>query len=585
MAEALPKAFPRTENGIAASADAAQLPSHRKLIPGLLVAAALVVLPMCFLGNISGHDLLFHLSSWMEVARQWREGILYPRWAMWANFGFGEPRFIFYPPVSWLAGAALGCLLPWRMVPGALIWLTLIFAGLAFFPLSRRCLPSPQAELAAIFFAVNPYHLLIVYYRSDFAELIASALFPLLVLGVVELAQGKTGAIFRTSWVLALIWLSNAPIAVLASYSFVLFLIVACVALKSTKPVLPAAESFVLGVGLACFYIVPAAYEQRWVNIDQALVEPLRIANNFLFTRTNEPEYLWFNWKASAVMLTMIGAICIAAVFARLFFTKSRDANQPESRTRGFRLLVWRMLLALAAVAIFMVFPISRFVWAHAPKLRFIQFPWRWMALAGVPCALFLGAATLRARRKGLVWVALWLALAGIATLMIYDGPWDSDDVTDLTTAFYSNHGYDGSDEYSTIGSDRYDLAPNAPLATVLDEEGNPAPAEDQPRISVQTWLPERRVISVQADAPVTIAPKLVNYPAWKAIVNGRPAPIQSVENTAQMKIQLLAGSGRIEIRFTRTWDRLLGLLISLLSLALLVIGMLRSKQSQVGAS
>ena len=77
--------------------------------------ATAIVLPMCFLGNASGHDFQPHVASWIEAAGQWREGIFFPRWAAGANGGFGEPRFIFYPPASWMLGAAIGSVLPWRM--------------------------------------------------------------------------------------------------------------------------------------------------------------------------------------------------------------------------------------------------------------------------------------------------------------------------------------------------------------------------------------------------------------------------------------------------------------------------------------
>ena len=222
----------------------------------IVIAASAVVAPMLFLGNASGHDFGFHLASWMDVAGQWRQGIVYPRWAEWANWGFGEPRFIFYPPASWTLGAALGSVLPWRMVPGAFIWLTLVLSGVSMWRLAREWLPSSQAIAAAVIFLVNPYQLVVVYYRSDFAELLASALFPLLIFGALRVIRDGWGRSWHGIPFLAVtfagIWLSNAPAAVIATYSLVLLLVVGCALQRNFRPLIVGGTAMAFGFGLAC---------------------------------------------------------------------------------------------------------------------------------------------------------------------------------------------------------------------------------------------------------------------------------------------------------------------------------------------
>ena len=56
-----------------------------------------------------------------------------------------------------------------------------------------------DAIFAAVLYAVNPYHLVIVYWRSAFAELLASCLVPLLLLCRAE-GRGRGHGVRSCPW-------------------------------------------------------------------------------------------------------------------------------------------------------------------------------------------------------------------------------------------------------------------------------------------------------------------------------------------------------------------------------------------------
>ena len=62
------------------------------------------LLPTCLwmVCGYGGQDFDFHVPSWLELHRAWAAHEWRLGWAAGAQYGFGEPRFPFYPPLSLL---------------------------------------------------------------------------------------------------------------------------------------------------------------------------------------------------------------------------------------------------------------------------------------------------------------------------------------------------------------------------------------------------------------------------------------------------------------------------------------------------
>ena len=511
----------------------------------VMAVAFIVICPFFFLGNPSGHDFEFHVNSWMEVLGQWRQGIVYPRWAALAQYGYGEARFIFYPPASWTLGAALGALLPWKAVPGAYVWLALTLSGCSMFFLARQWLDRREAIFAAALYAANPYYIVIVYWRSAFAELLAGALLPLLLLYALRSEEERGKAVIPLALIVAAAWLANIPSAVMVNYSLALLILILSILKRSPRVLLYGAFAVLLGAALAAFFLVPAAYEQKWVNIAEVLSPGVRPQDNFLFVNINDADHNRFNLLVSLVASVEMILLAIGAFLARQW----RD-RQPQ---------VWWTLLSWALLAALLNFSFTFFLWEHLPELRYLQLPWRWLLCLNVAFALLVTMATRRWIVRALICATLLLTLGFVWHRI--QAPWweKAEDFGQMLDSQQNGTGYEGTDEYVPVAADPYEIKQDAPRVAA-DETGV---ATEAPQVRVQQWNAESKLFTAEISQPGQLVLRLFNYPAWRVEVNGQVVAPATRDVTGQMLIPVQAGKNRIRITFTRTWDRTLGGIIS----------------------
>jgi hypothetical protein len=555
----------------------------------ILAAAAVAVAPLLFRGPSCGHDFDFHLVSWLDCFSSWRHGIFYPHWTASANYGAGEPRFVFYPPLTWMLGAALGAILPWTLVPVALTFLLLAGTGFATRALAREVLTDGAATLAGCAALFSGYALYTAYERTAYGELAGGFWIPLLLLYALrnraasesKFSRALDGSTAPLALVLAGCWLSNIPLGVMACYLLAAVAITAAILARSLAPVIRAAIAGVLGIAVSAFYLIPAVWEQRWIDVGQVTGDPgERIENSWLFGRHSNPLLQLHDVELRRVSMIAVSMIAVALV--GLLIAWRRD-----------KLTRWWISLALIPVAIlFLQFPVSLPLWNLLPKLRFLQFPWRWLVTLEAPMAIFFAAAVWSreaARRRIAVSavLALFVVLAlAFTTRYFFQACDDEDAVSSMVGVYGSGPGFVGTDEYAPPGADDTLVASGLPAGCLtLDGSaalGEPlngneaAPVWSAAQGSCETTLnwqidqPERKHIRAVLPHAGFLILRLRSYPAWQLKINGSPIPSQPRRADGLIVVAVPQGVVDLTADWTATSDLIAGRWLTALAVLLL---------------
>ena len=567
----------------------------------ILVAAAVAVAPQLVRGNSCGHDFDFHLLSWLDAQRSWRLGIAYPHWTASANYGAGEPRFVFYPPLTWMAGAALGFVMPWPLVPIVLTFLMLAGTGLATRALAKQFMNSSAATLAGCAALFSSYTLFTAYERSAFGELTGGMWIAFLLLFALRdvdgasanpaerrpLAAALSGSTAILALVLAGAWLSNAPLGVMASYLLAAVSIVAAITARSWAPLLRGVIASVLGMGLAAFFLLPADREQGWAALQLAAADPgERIENSWMFARHADPSLAYHDQvlhHASIAAAAMLGVALISVLICAL-----------RKRLPGPRAW-WIPLAMIPIVVLFLQFPISLPLWNALPRVRFLQFPWRWLVVVEAPMGVFLAAAIWPARQWARTALAACCCVAFVAltwaSASAYFQVCDEDDaVVGMLTTYRTGAGFEGTDEYAPPGADNSMVAMGLPGACLVSDpsvglgessgQEDSAPVWDYPQRSCDEAYPPSpvraklgaehfEVLAVSDHAGYWIL-RVRTFPAWQVRVNGHPVGAMPHREDGLMAVPIPAGPVLLTVDWTTTPDVVAGRWISALAAALI---------------
>jgi hypothetical protein len=262
----------------------------------------------------------------------------------------------------------------------------------------------------------------------------------------------------------------------------------------------------------------------------------------------------------------------------------------------------WIPLALIPAVVLLFQFPASLPIWNLGPKLRFLQFPWRWMLVVEAPMAIFFAAAAwaVGARVRWLrrlvpvVCALLFIAATVVAMRSFFRNDPRANSLPTILNKYRSGVGFVGTDEYASPGSDNYIVAtglPDACLASDFDTELGVAPnSEDNP-----AWRPDQRSCTSTATAQMrqpehmqikTVAShsgflilRLRSYPAWRVTVNGQLATDLRTRDDGLIVVPVSQGPVEMSVDWVTTRDVIAGRSVSVLALmALIAVGLTESR-------
>lgn len=553
----------------------------------ILLAALIAVGPMLVRGAPRGSDFDFHFTSWLDAERNLAMGVLHPHWADSPNLGAGEPRFVFYPPLTWAVGAVLGLVLPWPVIPILLSYLMLAGTGLANRALAREVMDEGPATLAgciAIFFG---YALFCVYRRSAYGELMGGIWIPLILLFMLRrrnpaggwLRDAFDGSAALLALVVAGTALSNGPTLIMALYLLVAVALVLAVVERTAAPIVRAGKATVLGLGVAAIYLIPAVWERAWMNLNYAIsAEQYVIENSWFFAHHSDIKLYGhdvmlrqISWIGTAMLLVTLLAALVAWKRGRLPVSKS-----------------WRVLLGMVPVTVLLLqLPVTEPLWAHLPALRILQFPWRWFLVLEGPMAILVALAVWvdNARWRKALFAGFAAALVLISVSVVFSG-YRVAQIAELNimSSFFDGEGTKGMFEYAPPAASYLMVERNLVSACLLRDDtwaANaqlPAPAwlgntfECRGKFAAVSLLPEHKEWRGVAGAAGTLVLRLRSFPAWVVTVNGHRVAAEVDHRYGLVAVPVPQGDVDVRVDWKTMKDVVVGRWVSLFSLILVAV-------------
>jgi hypothetical protein len=388
-----------------------------------LVGISMVAMMPMFLHSYPmAHSTAFNFNWAFQYQRQFWSGQFYPRWLEFSNFGFGNPTFVFYPPmwaIATLPFSLFGMDFPESIVGSMVLAAFTLASGVYFY--AALYFPSWLALVVSGLAVASPYFLIDVYQRGAIAEVWAITLIPWVLLAThqlisqIHLPQMQRTHAFSLAIAWGMIGLSHLPTLLITFLAWIpMPLCLLKDVLRNSSLRNYAVEvgrcyfSASLGFMGISFFLLPVIFDQKLVQIELVNPSPEYLPQNRLLLdglvslHPKLPNH-WFETSSGMIpyfwiVLSVVIISAIAWIFNHFcFVNKSSQVepiikpelsifSQPSLDSTTFFLII------ASAIAVFMTTDLTSWIYQLSPTLQKIQFSWRWYSLVVTTIPFLLGS-------------------------------------------------------------------------------------------------------------------------------------------------------------------------------------------------
>ncbi len=484
------------------------------------------------------------------------------RWVPDMGFGFGYPQFNYYAPLPYyimeifhLAGI--------QIITSVKIYLIIIsiLAAAGMYWLSGVFWKNKFAGvISALFYIYLPYKFVNIYVRGSISELTAQAVMPYVLLFAYKVinSNNKRYVYFLTLSLSALMLSHNISALLFTPFLFLFITFIIPSSGKSLKKgLVDIGISFIGAVIFSAFFIIPAFLERNLVHISTLTSNYFDFRGHFLNIR----QILFSgNWGYGSSQPGEHDQLMLGIGFLYWFFPLIALIVGFFMKQYGRSKLLFLSLLAW--FSLFLTHSKSIFIWNSIPILKYVQFPWRFHAFAGMFFCLavgFIGSLSAGKYAKTSVFI-----LFTVLILIFYgkfprpDKWFEISDSQKFTGANWELQQTVSINDYLPVYSE---LSPK--------EEAKSEPVLLTGKMDILTidkgsdW--QKWQVKVYENSKIQA--QVFYFPNWKVFIDGRLTKFEYNNPNGLITFDLNEGSHEVLLRLTDTPIRIIANLITLLGI------------------